>query len=56
MYSEEVMDHFKNPRNVGKMENSDAIGEVGNPTCGDVMRIYLKIKEENDPIRNNSCE
>ena len=43
MYSEKVMDHFSNPRNVGELENADAIGEVGNATCGDIMRIYLKI-------------
>ncbi len=38
------MDHFEHPRNVGEIENADGIGEVGNPTCGDIMRIYLKIK------------
>ncbi len=43
MYSEKVMDHFANPRNVGEMENADAVGEVGNATCGDIMRMYLKI-------------
>lgn len=43
MYSEKVMDHFSNPRNVGEIENADGIGEVGNPTCGDIMKIYLKI-------------
>ncbi len=45
MYSEKVMDHFKNPRNVGEIENADGIGEVGNPTCGDIMKIYIKVKE-----------
>lgn len=45
IYSPKVMDHFKNPRNVGEMENPDAIGEVGNAKCGDVMRIYLKVKD-----------
>ena len=45
MYSEKVMDHFSNPRNVGELENADAIGEVGNATCGDIMRIYLKIDD-----------
>jgi nitrogen fixation NifU-like protein len=46
MYSSVVMDHFKNPRNVGEIENADGIGEVGNPLCGDMMTIYLKIKDE----------
>lgn len=44
LYSEKVMDHFRNPRNVGVIENADGIGEVGNPVCGDVMKIYLKIE------------
>ncbi len=48
MYTEKVMDHFTNPRNVGVMENADAVGEVGNAKCGDIMRIYLKI--DNDVI------
>lgn len=46
MYSEKVMDHFKNPRNVGEIENADGIGEVGNPRCGDIMKIYLKIENQ----------
>jgi nitrogen fixation NifU-like protein len=46
MYSSTVMDHFKNPRNVGEIENPDGIGEVGNPLCGDMMSIYLKIEDE----------
>ena len=45
-YSQKVMDHFMNPRNVGVMENPDAVGEVGNPRCGDIMRMYLKIKND----------
>jgi nitrogen fixation NifU-like protein len=44
-YSEKVMDHFTNPRNVGMIENADGIGEVGNPQCGDIMKMYLKIEE-----------
>ncbi len=44
-YSEKVMDHFRNPRNVGKIENPDGIGHVGNPMCGDVMEMYIKIKD-----------
>ena len=46
LYSEKVMDHFRNPRNVGVIENADGVGEVGNPVCGDIMKIYLKINEE----------
>ena len=43
MYSEKVMEHFMNPRNVGEIENPDGVGEVGNAKCGDIMRMYLKI-------------
>ncbi len=43
LYSKKVMDHFTNPRNVGKIENADGVGEVGNARCGDIMKIYLKI-------------
>ncbi len=43
MYSEKVLDHFTNPRNVGEIENADAIGEVGNAKCGDIMKMYFKI-------------
>lgn len=45
MYSKTVMDHFKNPRNVGEIENADGVGEIGNPICGDMMSIYLKIQD-----------
>lgn len=45
MYSEKVMDHFSNPRNVGEIPDADGIGEVGNPVCGDVMKIYIKVKD-----------
>lgn len=45
LYSEKVMDHFKNPRNVGEMENPNGIGHVGNPVCGDIMELYIKIKD-----------
>lgn len=48
LYSEKVMDHFRNPRNVGVIEDADGVGEVGNAKCGDIMKIYLKI--ENDVI------
>ena len=43
LYSEKVMDHFRNPRNVGEIENADGVGEVGNAKCGDIMKMYLKI-------------
>ncbi len=43
LYSEKVFDHFRNPRNVGIIEDADGVGEVGNPVCGDIMKIYLKI-------------
>jgi nitrogen fixation NifU-like protein len=46
MYTEEVMDHFSNPRNVGIIENADGIGEVGNPVCGDMMTFYIKVKND----------
>ncbi|GAB4489594.1 MAG: Fe-S cluster assembly scaffold protein NifU [Thermodesulfovibrionales bacterium] len=45
MYSDKVMDHFTNPRNVGDMEDADGVGTVGNPTCGDAMKIYIKIRD-----------
>ena len=44
-YSDKVMYHFMNPRNMGEMEDADGVGEVGNPACGDVMRLYLKIRD-----------
>ena len=46
MYSEKVMDHFMNPRNVGEIADANGIGEVGNPVCGDIMKIYLKIEDD----------
>lgn len=49
MYNEKVMDHFMNPRNVGEIEDAEAVGEVGNPICGDIMKMYLKI-DDNDVI------
>ncbi|MFA4842931.1 MAG: Fe-S cluster assembly scaffold protein NifU [Candidatus Omnitrophota bacterium] len=44
-YSEKVMDHFKNPRNVGDMPDADGIGHVGNPMCGDIMELYIKVRD-----------
>ncbi|MFX1302183.1 MAG: Fe-S cluster assembly scaffold protein NifU [Promethearchaeota archaeon] len=46
MYSEKVMEHFRNPRNMGEMKDADSVGEVGNPVCGDLMYIYIKVKEK----------
>ena len=45
-YSEKVMDHFQHPRNVGKMDDADGVGEVGNAKCGDIMKIYIKVKDD----------
>lgn len=50
-YSATVMDHFMNPRNMGEIEDANAVGEVGNPACGDVMKIFLKI-DENDTVED----
>ena len=46
MYSEKVMDHFSNPRNVGQIDNANAVGEVGNAKCGDIMKIYMDIQDD----------
>jgi len=46
VYSEKVMEHFMNPRNVGEIENADGVGEVGNPVCGDMMTFYIKVKDD----------
>ena len=52
MYSEKVMEHFSNPRNVGEISDADGVGEVGNATCGDIMRIYIKVKDDRiDDVR-----
>jgi nitrogen fixation NifU-like protein len=49
MYSEKLMEHFRNPKNMGRIENADGVGKVGNPVCGDVMYLYIK-------VRNNRLE
>ena len=46
LYSDKVMDHFQHPRNLGKMEDADGIGEVGNAKCGDIMKIYIKVEDD----------
>jgi nitrogen fixation NifU-like protein len=46
LYTEKVMEHFSNPRNVGEIENADGVGEVGNAKCGDIMRIYIKVNDQ----------
>lgn len=45
MYNDKVMDHFQNPRNTGEIENADGVGQVGNPSCGDVMMLYIKVED-----------
>ena len=54
LYSEKVMDHFRNPRNVGVIEDADGVGQVGNAKCGDIMKMYLKI--ENDIVTDVKFE
>ena len=54
MYSDKVIDHFQNPRNVGEIEDASGVGTVGNAKCGDMMRLYLKINEEQE-IGRASC-
>ncbi len=56
LYSEKVMDHFRNPRNVGVIENADGVGEIGNAKCGDIMKIYLKIDKETQIITDVKFE
>lgn len=47
MYSDKVMDHFKNPRNMGEIPDADGVGQVGNPACGDIMKMYIKVGKQN---------
>ena len=56
MYNQKVVDYFMNPRNAGRIEDADAIGEVGNPKCGDVMKIYLKINPQSEVIEDIKFE
>jgi nitrogen fixation NifU-like protein len=46
MYSEKVLEHFRNPRNMGEIQDADGVGTVGNPVCGDMMTIYIKVKDD----------
>lgn len=58
MYSEQVMDHFRNPRNVGAIESADGVGKVGNPVCGDIMELTIKVKDnviEDAKFRTFGC-
>ena len=50
LYSEKVMDHFQNPRNVGKLDDADGVGQVGNAKCGDIMRMYIKVDKDTQTI------
>ena len=50
LYSDKVMDHFEHPRNLGKMEDADGVGEVGNAKCGDIMRMYIKVDKDSQTI------
>ncbi len=54
MYNDKVLDHFQHPHNLGQMDNPDGVGEVGNPTCGDIMKIYIKVN--NDIIQDIKFE
>ena len=54
LYSEKVMDHFRNPRNIGEIVNADGVGEVGNAKCGDIMRMYIKV--ENNTVNIQLCQ
>ncbi len=58
MYSDQVMEHFRNPRNVGEIENADGVGKVGNPVCGDIMELSIKVKDgkiEDAKFRTFGC-
>jgi len=52
LYSEKVMDHFRNPRNVGVIEDADGVGEVGNAKCGDIMKVYLKVNKDTNTVED----
>ncbi|MFA5772612.1 MAG: Fe-S cluster assembly scaffold protein NifU [Thermoplasmata archaeon] len=54
MYSQKVMEHFQNPRNMGEIKDADGIGKVGNPVCGDVMQIFIKIEKDKNGIERIS--
>lgn len=56
MYTKKVMDHFTSPRNCGKIKEADSIGKVGNPVCGDIMTIYIKVNKKKDTIEDIKFE
>ena len=56
MYTKKVLDHFTNPRNCGRIQEADGIGKVGNPVCGDIMTIYIKVNKEKDAIEDIKFE
>lgn len=56
IYSDKVIEHFRNPKNVGEIKNPDGVGEVGNPTCGDIMRITIKVGHQTSDIRHQKAE
>jgi len=56
MYSKKVLDHFTNPRNCGKIQKADGVGKVGNPICGDIMTIYIKVNKKKDTIEDIKFE
>jgi nitrogen fixation NifU-like protein len=56
MYSDKLIDHFRNPRNMGRMDDPDGVGKVGNPACGDVMYVYIKVNDETEEITDIKFE
>jgi nitrogen fixation NifU-like protein len=56
MYTKKVIEHFTNPHNYGKIKSADGVGKVGNPVCGDVMKVYIKVDKKKDTIKNIKFE